>query len=209
MVTRKEHLWKGVEECLDKMYRASQPSITWAELCDKSKQDKENGVEQFYWEQHYLSKEEQDEIYSEFSTAYRAVNEWKDNCDLVIKYLEEGGIKDKWIERDGNSPGYRGYENVAPIKEQILNIISESLEEGNRAETMSTAITDKVLEIIKTCRDFYRFDRDGELFSFNVNMYAPSTNIENVRAYHNEHNTGIVIKERKYNEETDEYEYID
>jgi translation elongation factor EF-Tu-like GTPase len=40
-------------------------------------------------------------------------------------------------------------------------------------------------------------------------MFAPSTNFEQVKKYHEENNTGIVIKEMKYNYETDEYEYID
>ena len=56
MITRNDILWKGVEECLDKMYRASQPSITWAEILEKAKQDKENSVERYYWREHYLKK---------------------------------------------------------------------------------------------------------------------------------------------------------
>lgn len=207
MLTRKSHLWKGVEECLDKMYRASQPSITWDELCEKSKRDKENGEEHFYWREHYLSKEEYDEIYEEYANAYRAVNEWKDDCDIVIKYLTDGGLKDKWIERSNGSPGYRGYENVAPISEMIHKIIKDEI--GNEYASVGDKITNCVLETINTCRNFYRFDRDAELFSFNVSMYAPSSNIESVREFHNENNTGIEIRERKYNEDTDEYEYID
>ena len=74
-------------------------------ILEKAKQDKENGVERYYWREHYLSKEEQEDIYYEFQKAYRAINEWINDCDTVIKYLEEGGIKDKWIERDGNNPG--------------------------------------------------------------------------------------------------------
>lgn len=209
MITRRTHLWKGVEECLDKMYRASQPSITWNELCEKAKQDKEKGEEHFYWEEHYLSQEEYDEIYNEYAEAYRAVNEWKDNCDTVIKYLTDGGIKDKWIEREGDSPGYRGYENVAPIKEQIQNIVNDNIGEGQVSNDIVEKITNVVMNTITTCKDFYRFDRDGEIFSFNVGMYAPNTNIKSVRKYHEKNNTGIVIRERKYNEETDEYEYID
>lgn len=207
MNIRRKHLWKGVEECLDKMYRTSQPSISWVELCEKAKRDKENGEEHFYWREHYLSKEEQDEIYNEYADAYRAVNEWISNCDLVIKYLDEGGTKDKWIERDGDKPGYRGYEDVAPISKQIQAIIKEEI--GNDNIECTNKIVDCVLNTIKTCRNYYRFDRDAELFSFNVNMYAPDTNIQSVREFHEKNNTGIVIRERKLNEDTDEYEYID
>jgi hypothetical protein len=201
MITRRAHLWKGVEECLDKMYRASQPSITWNELCEKAKQDKEKGEEHFYWEEHYLSQEEYDEIYNEYADAYRAVNEWKDNCDTVIKYLTDGGLKDKWIERDGDKPGYRGYENVPSISRQIYSILNEY---EMYDEDMHNELTKAVLETIKTCRDFYRFDRDAEKFMFNIMNYAPSTNIESVREFYKD--TDVVIKERVYNEETDQYE---
>lgn len=202
MITRNDILWKGVEECLDKMYRASQPSITWAEICEKAKQDKENGEEHFYWREHYLSKEEQDDIYYEFSKAYRAVNEWIDDCNTVIKYLEEGGIKDKWIERDGNNPGYRGYENVPPISKQIYSILNE-YELYNK--DMHDELTKTILETIENCRDFFRFDRDAEKFMFNVMNYAPNTNIKAVREFYKD--TDVIIKERIYNEETEEYEY--
>lgn len=201
MITRNDILWKGVEECLDKMYRASQPSITWAEICEKAKQDKENGVEHYYWREHYLSKEEQDDIYYEFSKAYRAVNEWIDDCDTVIKYLEEGGIKDKWIERDGDSPGYRGYEDVAPISKQIYSILNEY---ELYHKDMHDELTKAVLETIKNCRDFFHFDRDAEKFMFNIMNYAPNTNIETVREIYKD--SDIIIKERIYNEETEEYE---
>lgn len=201
MITRNDILWKGVEECLDKMYRASQPSITWAEIWEKAKQDKENGVERYYWREHYLSKEEQDDIYHEFSKAYRAVNEWISDCDTVIKYLEEGGIKDKWIERDGDNPGYRGYEDVPSISRQIYSVLNEY---KMYHKDMHNELTKAVLETIKTCRDFYRFDRDAEKFMFNIMNYAPNTNIESVREFYKD--TDVVIKERVYNEETDQYE---
>ena len=201
MITRNDILWKGVEECLDKMYRASQPSITWAEILEKVKQDKENNVERYYWREHYLSKEEQDDIYYEFSKAYRAVNEWIGDCDTVIKYLEEGGTKDKWVERDGDSPGYRGYEDVPSISRQIYSILNVY---EMYHEDMHNELTKAVLETIKTCRDFYRFDRDAEKFMFNIMNYAPNTNIESVREFYKD--TDVVIKERVYNEETDQYE---
>jgi hypothetical protein len=65
------------------------------------------------------------------------------------------------------------------------------------------------MNTISTCKNFYRFDRDSEIFSFNVSMYAPSTTFEQVKKYHEENNTGIVIKDMKYNYDTDEYEYIE
>ena len=71
-------------------------------------------------------------------------------------------------------------------------------------EDMHNELTKAVLETIKICRDFYRFDRDAEKFMFNIMNYAPNTNIESVREFYKD--TDIVIKERVYNEETDQYE---
>lgn len=205
MVTRNNIIGEAVIKCLDKMYRMSQPSITWEELNELAGKDKEAGVEKTYWDKHYLPKELYDDIYNEYKEAYRAVNEWKDYVEVVEEYLTEGGLKDKWIEVEGER-GYRGYEKVAPLKEQLDIILNEY---NLYDENMLNKLYDTVMNNIKTCKEFYRFDRDEEKFSFNVSMFAPSTNFEQVKKYHEENNTGIVIKDMKYNYETDEYEYID
>ena len=205
MIDRKDIISEGVIKCLDKMYRMSQPSITWEELNELAKRDKEAGIDKTYWDKHYLPKELYDDIFNEFQGAYRAVNEWKDDVEVVEKYLEEGGLKDKWIERDGER-GYRGYEKVAPLKEQLDTILNEY---NLYDENMLNELYETVMNTISTCKNFYRFDRDSEIFSVNVSMYAPSTNLEQVKKYHEENNTGIVIKNMKYNYDTDEYEYIE
>lgn len=206
MVTRDKIINEAVIKCLDKMYRMSQPSITWEELNELACKDKEAGVEKTYWDKHYLPKELYDDIYNEYKDAYRAVNEWKYDVEVVERYLAEGGIKDKWIEVEGER-GYRGYDKVAPILEQIQKIIKDEI--GDECVECGNKIVECVMNNIKTCKEFYRFDRDEEKFSFNVSMFAPSTIFEQVKKYHEENNTGIVIKDMKYNYDTDEYEYVE
>ena len=212
-ISRNSIIDEGIIKCLDEMYQHSQPSITWKELNEQAKLDKENGIEgRHYWDEHYLGKEEYDEIFEKWAHAYRAINEWKDDVDVVLRYLTEGGIKDKWIERNNGEPGYRGYEDVAPIKEQIEKILNDEFASGEVSPFVKDAIRDKIVETvlntITTCKEFYRFDRDNERFSYNVNMMGPCCNIKSVQKWHDEHNTGEIIRERFYNDETDEYEYI-
>ena len=45
MIDRKDIISEGVIKCLDKMYRMSQPSITWEELNELAKRDKEAGID--------------------------------------------------------------------------------------------------------------------------------------------------------------------
>lgn len=204
-ISRNSIIDEGIIKCLDEMYQHSQPSITWKELNEQAKIDKENGIEgRHYWDEHYLGKEEYDEIFEKWAHAYRAINEWKDDVDVVLRYLTEGGTKDKWIERNNGEPGYRGYEEVAPLVEHVKSILNEN---NINNDELPKTIVDKVVELITTCKNFYRFDRDNERFSYNVNMMGPCCNIESVQQWHNEHNTGEIIRERFYNDETDEYEY--
>lgn len=66
---------------------------------------------------------------------------------------------------------------------------------------------DKVLECIKDCKDFYRFNREEMLFKLSVSNYSPTSSKELVKKYYESIGLPIIIKDRIFNEETERYEY--
>lgn len=169
MKNRNDILCQALDECLYDMYKWSQPSIDLKELIDSgytfTKEDK-------IYDRHYLSEENYKYIKDNYVYAYGMKDSWKDNFETLLSYLIEGGLKDKWIERDGDQPGYRGYEKLPPLKDFIG--------EEN---------TDKAISLIKECRDFYYHDREENNFGINLALYMPSptSNKEMVEKYWKEH----------------------
>ena len=194
MNTRRDIISKAVIDCLDEMYRNSQPSITWEEIEAEAKINPERRI----WEEHYLSAEQFERIQDKYMSMYRIGNEWNDNIGLVEDYLIKGGTKDKYIDAytDENGhyhSGYRGYEDVSPIANQIESILIEQLEPGSRTETLKASIVDAVMNTIKSCKDFYCFNREEIGFRFNVSNYSPNSNIEAVREIYAD--TDVIINE--------------
>lgn len=191
---RRDMIEKAIIDCLDEMYRKSQPSITWDEIQKQAKENPERRI----WQEHYLSTKQYEEIQNKYMDMYRIGNEWDSNINLVEEYLTKGGTKDKYIEAytdaDGNyHPGYRGYEKVTPIANQIEAILLEQLEPGNRAESLKNNIVDAVMNTIGYCKEFYCFNREEVSFRFNVSNYSPNSNIEAVREIYA--GTDVVINE--------------
>lgn len=201
MKTRRDIVNKAVFDCLDEMYRNSQPSITWEEVESEAKMNPEKRI----WEEHYLSAKKFEEIHDKYMHMYRIGDEFKDNVGLVEEYLSKGGTKDKYIEAHtdeyGYHPGYRGYENVKPIKEQIREIVINELGEGNVSNSITNKITETVMNTIKYCKEFYCFNREEIGFRFNVSNYSPNSNIEAVRKIYKD--TDIVINEDTLDEDYD------
>lgn len=153
MLTEKELKKEIITRCLDEMYQASQPSITWEEVSKT-----ENGINE-----HYLSSEEYKFILEKYADMYNLKDQFMNDCDILIHDAEEGYSVDKYIEGDGDSPGYRGYEHKPPLKEQV-------------GEEMA----DKFIEFIKSRRNFYRLDKGYTQFAFTVMNYSPNSNKETV-----------------------------
>lgn len=192
--TRNDIISQAINECLDAMYRASQPSITLEEIRKNAEEGKYDNVPSY--EQHYISKEEYDEIIEHFAKIYRIECDWNDYVQVVYDYLEKGGIKDKWIperiDDEGNRhPGYRGYEDVPPIK----TFIGEEHAQ-------------KVLEVINICKNFYQFDRDYRTFYFNVCNFSPCSAKEPVKEYYKSQGIDIQFKKRIWNDDLEDYEYV-
>lgn len=200
---RRDMIEKAVIDCLDEMYRKSQPSITWEEVETEAKVNPDKRI----WQEHYLSSKKFEEIQDKYMDMYRIGNEWDSNISLVEEYLTKGGTKDKYIEshtdEDGHyHPGYRSYEKVEPIANQIEAILLEQLEPGSRTESLKKNIVNAVMNTIGYCKEFYCFNREEIGFRFNVSNYSPNSNIEAVREIYA--GTDVVINDDVENNEWDE-----
>ena len=199
---RRDMIEKAIIDCLDEMYRNSQPSITWKEIEEQAKANPNRSI----WQEHYLPKHLYDRIQEKYMQIYRIGNEWNSNIELLEDYLINGGTKDKYIDAHtdeyGYHPGYRDYEKVPAIKEQIEKILNEELASGElspfvKVLHIKSALRDKivksVMNTISDCKEFYVFNREENNFRFNVSNYSPNSNIEAVREFYKD--TDIVINE--------------
>ena len=197
MVDREEVLGTAVYECMKEMYAKSQPSADYDQLIQDYK-DGKIGKDETIYDRYYLSAEEFKYIKEKYKKAYRINEEWKDNISVLEEYLINGGYKDKYIEEKEDEdgfvhPGYRSHEKVLPIKNLIYDILLEQCSDKD-AETLSSKISDKVMETIGYCKNFYRFDREESKFEFSICLGAsPTSNAETVKKWWKE-NKGVDIE---------------
>jgi hypothetical protein len=205
MLDREEVLVKAVEDCYREMFAKAQPMADWDNLITEYKagkiDEKKDGP---VYDRHYLSYQEYVYIIEKYLDAYNVKSEWRSDIEVLEDYLNNGGSKDKYIEahtdENGNyHPGYRGYEKVAPLNEQINEIITD-FHGGKRAdqENLVKKITDKVMELITTCKDFYNFNSDECKFRNTLAFGAtPTSNAKTVKQWWKEHyDVDIEIEER-------------
>ena len=205
-MTRRDIIEKATIDCLDEMYRRSQPSITWDEVIEQSKQNKDRHI----WQEHYLPQHLYMKIMEKYINAYRIRDEWEDNVRVVEEYLGNGGTKDKYIlaytDSSGYHPGHRGYEKVKPIKEQIENILNDEFTSGEVSPFVKDGIRDKMVEAvmntISDCKEFYKINREEMSFRMDISNYSPNSNIESVREFYKD--TDIVINEVLEKEEEED-----
>lgn len=186
---RSEILDKAIHDCLNEMYKKSQPNTTWDEIIQKFESGEYDKNVKVY-ELHYLPYVEYKEIEEKYIQAYRIHNEWKEDADLMIKYLKEGGTKDKYIperiDEDGfKHPGYRGYESTPKLEDALKDIIKNP--------NIEEQVLNKVFELMYNCKDFYCPNREENSFRFTVCNYAPCSNKESVQKLYNE-----IIYDREY-----------
>ena len=198
MLDRKEILEKAYHECMTEMYAKSQPSADYNQLLKDAKNGKIGKDERVY-ERYYLSHEEFKHILGKYKEAYNIKSHWIDDIEVLERYIKEGGSKDKYIEshtdENGNyHPGYRSYEKVKPLKEQLSDVLEEySLYDEN----MHNKLYDTVTNIIDTCKNFYRFDREESSFDCSVALGpSPNSCAEAVIQYWAHQGVDIKIEER-------------
>lgn len=175
MLTRKQFEDEMYTRCLDELYQASQPSITYSELIELSKQNPERKL----YLEHYLSSEECKFIIDKYINLYCLEDDFKRDCDIIIDDMQKGCIKDKYVSGTDEKPGYRNYEKVPPLSEEIGE---ENLQ--------------KVVEFIKMRKDFYRFNRVAENFKFNMFNYSPTSIKESVIDFYKTQGQDITIVDR-------------
>ena len=191
---------RAINECMSEMYAKACPSADWNALCknyevqylDAEKRGDTKKLDELkkirIYERYYLPHEEFNYILDKYKKAYGFKENWRPNVDIVLEYLTKGGSKDKYIDsytdENGNyHTGYRGYEKVPPLKEQMENIMTE-FDCSDAAKEIVETLYNVVIETIQNCRDFYQFDRDESTFSINVCLGAsPTSNIETAKKY--------------------------
>ena len=218
MLDRSQVIKKAYTECMAEMYAKAQPSADYYQLLEDAKNGKIGKDEKVY-ERYYLSYEEFIYIRDKYIKAYGLQATWKSNIEVLEDYLINGGAKDKYIEsrtdENGNyHPGYRGYEKVAPIAEQIKRILESEIGEDAVTNKICNKITETVLNTITNCKEFYRFDREESDFNYSVALGAsPTSNKETVIEYWKsqgkdieiiEHNPLLIWERDYYGDEFEE-----
>lgn len=171
-LSKEDILWEARMRCMKEMYAKAQPSANYDEIYAYYKKCKEEGKQpERVYDRYYLSQEEFTYIRQKYVDAYMMHNPFQEDCDLIIDNMEKGTIKDKWIpeytDKYGTHPGYRGYEDVPPLKDMIGE------ENAN-----------KVIDYIKDRRDFYHHSVDEEKFNFSVTLSdSPTSNSNTVIEY--------------------------
>lgn len=202
MLDREEVLWKAYEDCIREMFAKAQPAADWDNIIEEYKagkiDEKKDGP---IYDRHYLSHDEFLYIMDKYMKAYHIESEWKDDVEVVEEYLNNGGHKDKyikdWDDEHGHHPGYRSYEEVPPLKEHIENILSSYIGEKN-CKQVRDEITNKVMELISTCKNYYSFNVDEQKFRNTVFMRcSPTSDMKTVKKWWKEHyDIDIDIEER-------------
>ena len=204
MLVRENILEQAYTECMAEMYAKAQPSADYYQLIEDAKNGKIGKDEKVY-ERYYLSQAEFEHIRNKYIEAYGLIEKWRPNIELLEQYLTEGGTKDKYIKSHtdeyGYHPGYRGYEKVKPIKEQIEQIINDVFASGEVSPFVKDSLRDKIVETvmntISDCKEFYRFDREESQFSASIALGAsPCTNKDTVIEYWKSQGIDIEIEER-------------
>lgn len=205
MLDREQIIQKAYTECMAEMYAKAQPSADYYQLLEDAKNGKIGKDERVY-ERYYLSYEEFIHIRDKYVKAYGLQETWKSNIEVLEDYLINGGTKDKYIQSrtdaDGHyHPGYRGYEKVKPIKEQIEKILNDGFASGEVSPFVKNVIKDKIVETvlntISDCKEFYRFDREEADFNCAIALGAsPTSNKETVIEYWKSQGKDIEIIER-------------
>lgn len=195
MLDRDVIIKRAIDECFEEMYLKAQPSANYKEMIENVKsgeiQDSESNP---VYERHYLSQEEFEYIRNKYVEAYGFKPHWREDIEMLEEYLNKGGNKDFFVpttmEEDGSiHPGYRSYEKVKPLKEQLADIIKN--------DDKLNKVMDIIMNTINECKDYYRFDQTQEIFNFHVCLGAsPSGNKKKVKEYYESKGKSIEIEDR-------------
>ena len=171
---------QAFDECMEEMYNKAWPAASWKDLVERYKKGEFPKDVRIY-ERYYLPHEEFKYILNKYIKKYGMESKWVHYCNIIIEDLTTGYVIEKYIEPEGDCPGYRGYEDKPCLLDQIQELLKK---EGRIDEDLSDKITELVFQCIKDRRDFYRFDRLEGDFSSTIALGAsPTGNKRTVEEY--------------------------
>lgn len=195
MLDRDIIIGRAIDECVEEMFLKAQPSVNFKELVERVKSGEvEDSQENPVYDRYYLSQKEFEYIKNKYAEAYDFKPRWIGHIEILEDYLTQGGSKDFYVpetlEEDGSwHPGYRSYKKVKPLKEQLKTIVTDD-------DTLNKVV-DVVMNNIKACKDYYRFDRDYQQFEFNVCLgCSPTSNKETVKKYWESQGKPVKIEDK-------------
>lgn len=166
MIDRNSILDRAQNECITELFAKSQPPLDYQKLLS----DIENGqdYDESYDEHHYLSLDDYYRIVDEYANAYGFTRNWDDNIDIVNGYFSGLGAKSVLVSGYVDDNGIKHddmytFDEVPHIKNEIYDIL---LECGSiNCTEISSKISDKIFEYLKSCRDFYELDAYADIFN--------------------------------------------
>jgi hypothetical protein len=221
-MTRHEVIEQAIKQCLEELYTRVQPAITWEKFkneCRKysdsykewealrSKGDKRSLQEYCGpkpYEFYYLPSDVMKEICDSYVSAYK-LDAHKNLLDIIgiLKDYCENPIVDKYIEREGNQPGYRGYDHPDNLEKEIVKILGDVAVDNTYYQH---AILNKFYKFLDMAGDFFNWNSDLNTFSINVYLgISPCSNkdavINNWKKYRNK---DITIDDSIYKEDEED-----
>lgn len=200
MKERDDILAQAIKECYTEMYAKAQPMADFENLLEESRTGKITKDDHIY-DRHYLSHDEYVYIINKYLEIYNIKSEWRDYVETVEEYLKNGGIKNKYIdsytdENENYHTGYKGFETVPPLKEHLSEIINKYFTDTNNACT--DEITNKVFELISTCKNFYKYNSDETKFREEMVFGVPPTSNKEIvkKWWKDNYNVDIEIEDR-------------
>lgn len=195
MLDRSNILQRAVDECMEEMYQKAQPSISYEELIEKVKSGEiEDSQDNPVYKRYYLSQPEFEYIRDKYKDAYNIKSRWHEYISILEKYLLQGGFKDRFVPETMDEsgfirPGFRSYDKVQPIKEQLADIIHD--------DKKLIKVYDIIMNTIASCKDYYRFDKEENSFDWTVTLgCSPTSNKNEVIEYWKSQNKDVNIEDR-------------
>jgi len=230
-MNRNDLLSEAVDRCFKELYQHVVPKVEWSDFLTQNKEyskrykeweksgkekSKLESIGPAPYEFYYLPKEICKDIIDSYVDAYKMDNQQNllDIIGILKNYCKEP-IIDKWIERNENEPGYRGYEHPDNLEKEINTYLdlkfplmdperAENAEDfENKLNTAAKEIQDKFFEFLDMAGNFFNWNR--ELNSFNMSVYlgpSPYSNKERVIENWNHYrNKDIKIDEEQIKKE--------
>lgn len=212
MLDRRQVIQQAYTECMREMYAKAQPSADYDAIVvgikDGTIQDSDKDP---VYARHYLSQDEFKYILDKYIKAYGMEQKWNGYVGIIETYLKGGGHREVYANNR------KELICVPHIKKAFTEEIYDNFGNimGEDTEKLSEILSNKVLEYVQWCRDFYRVDREADSFSASVAFGAsPTSNPDTVIEYWAKRGIDIDIEWRnplllwemdEYGDEFEEY----